>query len=141
MGSSPSSLGLGLRLPRPSPLSLSTLLYIGLRLPSLSPRGVFVGPILWLYFVITYFGALYKQKKNLRKRENTKYKKIKKCWKKIKKYINEKNIPECPGNDRRLVQKDQIFKIKKNLTVYFRLMKALLARKILFEEENSKLDV
>jgi hypothetical protein len=76
--------------------------------------GLFYGSILLLLILGPYIN-----KKNLRKRENTKYKKIKKCWKKIKKYINEKNIPECPGNDRRLVQKDQIFKIKKNLTVYF----------------------
>jgi hypothetical protein len=82
MGSSPSSLGLGLRLPRPSPLSLSTLLYIGLRLPSLSPRGVFVGPILWLYFVITYFGALYKQKKILEKGKIQNTKKSKNVGKK-----------------------------------------------------------
>jgi hypothetical protein len=43
------------------------------------------------------------------------------------------------------IVKDWLRKIKihkiKNLTVYFRLIKVLLARKIQFKEENSKLDV
>jgi hypothetical protein len=43
------------------------------------------------------------------------------------------------------IAKDWLRKIKytrfKNLTVYFQLVKALLANKIQFEEANSKLDV
>jgi len=42
--------------------------------------------------VVTHFGALHKQTKNLKKKR--KYKKIKKYWKKILKIINEKSIPE-----------------------------------------------
>jgi hypothetical protein len=46
-------------------------------------------------------------------------KQIKKYWKKIKKKcINKKSIPECPWNCRRLVEEDQIYRIKKFSNVF-----------------------
>jgi hypothetical protein len=73
--------------------------------------------------------------KKIKKR---KYKK--KCLKKIKK----KSMKRVYQNTQEIA-KDRLRKIKytrfKNLTVYFQLVKALLANKIQFEEANSKLDV
>jgi hypothetical protein len=73
--------------------------------------------------------------KKIKKR---KYKK--KCSKKIKK----KSMKRVYQNTQEIA-KDRLRKIKytrfKNLTVYFQLVKALLANKIQFEEANSKLDV
>jgi hypothetical protein len=73
--------------------------------------------------------------KKIKKR---KYKK--KCSKKIKK----KSMKRVYQNTQEIA-KDWLRKIKytrfKNLTVYFQLVKALLANKIQFEEANSKLDV
>jgi len=54
-------------------------------------------PILGLY-------ANKKKQRKEKKRENKKNKNI---------YISEKSIPECPGNHRKLVEEDQIYKIKK----------------------------
>ena len=58
-----------------------------------------------------------------------------------KKYIS---IKRAYQNTQKIVE-DQLRKIKytrlKNLTVYFQLMKVLLAKKNQFEKENSKLDV
>jgi hypothetical protein len=45
-------------------------------------------------------------KKLARKKEKRKYKKLKKCWNRIIKYISKKNIPERPGNYRTLVKED-----------------------------------
>ena len=59
---------------------------------------------------------------------------------------NQKNISvkRVYQNTQKIIE-DQLRKIKytrsKNLTVYFQLMKVLLAKKNQFEKENSKLDV
>jgi hypothetical protein len=83
--------------------------------------------------VVTYFGPSHNKK-------NQKKKIKKKCSKKIKK-ISMKRVYQNTHE----IAKDWLRKIKytrfKNLTVYFQLVKALLANKIQFEEANSKLDV
>jgi hypothetical protein len=43
-------------------------------------------------------------------------------------YISEKSILECPGNYRKMVEEDKYTRLK-NSTVYFLLIKALLAKK------------
>jgi hypothetical protein len=45
--------------------------------------------------------------KKIKKKEKRIKKIEKKCWKKIKIYINDKNIPKRPRNYQRLVEEDQ----------------------------------
>ena len=56
----------------------------------------------------------------------------------IKKYISEKKMPERPKNGQKLVKEVQKYKYW-NLIVYHWLVRALLIKKILFEEEKYKI--
>ena len=65
--------------------------------------------------MLPIFRIPYKQKN-----KKVKYKKkLKKSWKKIKKiYIIEKNVLECLGNCRRLVEKNKLYKFEKFNSVF-----------------------
>lgn len=57
-----------------------------------------------------------------------------------KEYISDKNILECLENHQRLVENDQIYKIKKISQCIFNWWRLYWQREIQFEERNSKLD-
>ena len=78
-----------------------------------------------MLIVVTHFGVPHKHAKKIRK-----------------KYVEESNIYIL---ERLEIAKDRLRRIKiskfENLTAYFRLIKALLVRKIQFNDENPKLGV
>jgi hypothetical protein len=63
---------------------------------------------------------------NKKSEKNKKTKTIEKMLEENKKYINEKNILEHPGNCQKLIETNTRLG---NLTVYFQGIKALLAKK------------
>jgi hypothetical protein len=59
--------------------------------------------------LLPFWGAHKNQKKKKKKKEEESKEKIlkKKVGRKSQKYISKKNIPERPGNYRRLIEEDQ----------------------------------
>jgi len=79
-------------------------------------------------------------KKKIQKKGKGKIQKqIKKYWKKIKKYICEKHISECPKIIEDWLGMIKYTRLKKIDNAFS--IKTLLEKKIQFEERNSKLNV
>ena len=95
-------------------------------------NALFLAP----WYFVTHFGGPHKQKIIKKNTKNWKTN----AGRKQKKYINKKNILECPGNCWILVEKDQIYKIKK-FSSAFSIYEGFISKENLIWGGNLKLDV